>query len=124
MAISFRRPTLEMKRGVLCNYNPGVEQKQVLPVEGGKDCTARKGPMGSRDGIGSLLIYNDRDGKVSDFRGDNSYSQARESSLGVKDLCSEVTSLRSCETDSKRIRASLEITRIPLCILVLPKQRS
>lgn len=69
MAISFRRLTLGMKRGVLCNYNPGVEQKQALPGVGEKDCTARKGPMGSRDGIGSLLMYQDRDGKILDPRG-------------------------------------------------------
>lgn len=91
MAIS-----LEMERGVLFNYNLGVEQKQALPVEGEKDCTSRVGPMGSRDGIGSTYVDMVR------FLRREFTLRGQRISLRMKDFCSEVTSLRSFETDSKK----------------------
>lgn len=104
-----------MERGILRNYYPDVAPKQALQVEGEKGYTSRVGPIGSHHVIGSMSMCKDCYGTWLNFRGDNSIEKEfpgqRIECLRMNDLYSEVTSLYSCETDSKRVRASIESTK-------------
>lgn len=89
--------------------------------------------MGSRYGIGSTSVCKDRDGTSLDFRETiHTEKEVSESAweLRMKAFCSEVTSLRSCETDSKKSPRVAWIYKKPSLhscqaddAMVFPKQR-
>lgn len=89
--------------------------------------------MGSRYGIGSMSVCKDLDGTSLDFRETiHTEKEVSESAweLRMIDFCSEVTSLRSCETDSKKSPRVTWIYKKPSLhscqaddAMVFPKQR-